>query len=64
MLGVGDLEYLSYRTGLTEEKVILLSESTSNQAYILGFNLLVGLLVNDHTITSISGSLIRFINLS
>lgn len=35
MLGVGDLEYLSYRTGLTEEKVILLSESQDDLDLII-----------------------------
>ena len=27
MLRIGDLEYLSYRTGLSQEKIVLLSES-------------------------------------
>ena len=35
MLGIGDLEYLSYRTGLTEEKVILLSESKDDLDLII-----------------------------
>lgn len=35
MLGIGDLEYLSYRTGLTEEKVILLSESENDLDLII-----------------------------
>lgn len=35
MLGVGDLEYLSYRTGLSEEKVILLSESENDLDLII-----------------------------
>ena len=35
MLGIGDLEYLSYRTGLKEEKVILLSESEDDLDLII-----------------------------
>ena len=35
MLGIGDLEYLSYRTGLSEEKVILLSESQEDLDLII-----------------------------
>ena len=35
MLGVSDLEYLSYRTGLSEEKVILLSESSEDLDLII-----------------------------
>lgn len=41
MLGVGDLEYISYRTGLSEEKVILLSESEDD------LNLIINQLAQD-----------------
>lgn len=41
MLGLGDLEYLSYRTGLSEEKVVLLSESEDD------LNLIINQLAQD-----------------